>query len=111
MEKLDNYRQKIKEILTYYSQFKPAVGDIDRYTSFDKENDHYQVFSVGWEEQTRVYGCLIHVDIINNKIWIQYDGTEYSVANELVDRGVPKHDIVLAYRTPFMRQYTDFAVS
>ena len=64
-----------------------------------------------WEEQRRVYGCLIHVDIINNQIWIQYDVTEYSVANEVVDVGVPKHDIFLAYKTPFMRQYTGFAVS
>jgi XisI protein len=66
---------------------------------------------VGWEDGFRMYGCLIHVDIKDGKIWIQYDGTEYSVANELIDLGVPKQDIVLAYHAPYARKYTEFATS
>ena len=46
----------------------------------------------------------------NGKIWIQHDGTEIGVANELVEWGVPKEDIVLAYHAPYKRQYTGFAV-
>lgn len=57
-----------------------------------------------------VYGCLIHVDIQAGKIWIQYDGTETGIANELVETGVPKRDIVLAYQSPSMRKLTEFAV-
>jgi hypothetical protein len=56
------------------------------------------------------FGLLIHIDILNDKIWIQYDGTEVGIANKLVDLGVPKDDIVLAYHTPIMRQYDDFGV-
>ncbi|NJN78779.1 MAG: XisI protein [Saprospiraceae bacterium] len=37
--------------------------------------------------------------------------TEYSAANELVDKGVPKSDIVLAYQAPYRRVYSDFAVA
>jgi hypothetical protein len=58
----------------------------------------------------RVYGVLIHVDLKGEMMWIQYDGTEVGVANELVDRGVPKEDIVLAYHSRFIRQYDGFAV-
>ncbi|NEP19330.1 MAG: XisI protein [Leptolyngbya sp. SIO4C1] len=32
------------------------------------------------------------------------------MANELVELGVPKQDIVLAYHAPFMQQYDGFAV-
>ncbi len=110
MDKLNQYRQKIKQILTRYSQIKPSFGDIERYTAFDNEQDHYQVINVGWENRRRVYGCLIHIDIKGDKIWIQYDGTEDGIANELVELGIPKHDIVLAYKSLFMRKYTDFAV-
>ncbi|MGL5075674.1 MAG: element excision factor XisI family protein, partial [Waterburya sp.] len=28
----------------------------------------------------------------------------------LVERGVPKHNIVLGFDPPMMRQYTDFAI-
>ena len=44
----------------------------------------------------RVYGVLIHIDLKGETIWIQYDGTEVGVANELVEQGIPKEDIVLA---------------
>jgi XisI protein len=32
------------------------------------------------------------------------------VANRLVEMGVPKQDIVLAFQSPFMRQLSEFAV-
>ena len=51
------------------------------------------------------------MDIKDEKIWIQYDGTEVGVANELSALGVPKSDIVLAYLSSFARQYTEFAVA
>ena len=51
----------------------------------------------------------MHMDIKDGKIWIQHDGTEIGVANELVELGVPKEDIVLAYHAPYQRVYTGFA--
>lgn len=110
MDKLTQYRDWIQRVLEKYSQVKPANGEIEVYKFFDYQDDHYQVFHAGWNQYRRVFGPLIHIDIIDDKIWIQYDGTEVGVANELVDFGVPKHDIVLAYHAPIMRQYDGFAV-
>jgi hypothetical protein len=53
---------------------------------------------------------LIHIDIKEDKIWIQHDGTESGVANELVELGIPQSKIVLGYHDPNSRQFTDFAV-
>ena len=33
------------------------------------------------------------------------------MAQELVEAGVPKQDIVLAFHAPYKRKFTDFAVS
>ena len=110
MAKVDQYRQLVQQILTKYSQIKPAYGKLEVQTLFDTERDHYQVFHAGWENRRRVYGCSIHIDLKDDKIWIQYDGTEVGIANELVERGVPKQDIVLAYHAPYLRHYTDFAL-
>ena len=109
-DKLDRYRGFIKEILDRHGSVKPANGEIYVYTFFDRQQDHYQVFHAGWNRHMRIFGPLIHIDILNDKIWIQHDGTEVGIANELVDLGVPKQDIVLAYHAPFMRQYDGFAV-
>jgi len=65
----------------------------------------------GWLKERRVFGALIRVDVKDGKYWIQYDSTEIGVANELVESGVPKQDIVLAYHAPQLRQYGDFAMS
>jgi hypothetical protein len=110
MDKLALYRSYIKQILNYHSQFKSSYGEIDEYVFFDEERDHYQLFSSGWDNRRRVFGCTIHIDIIDGKIWIQHDGTEVGVANELFDLGVPKQEIVLAYQMPNSRKLTEFAV-
>jgi hypothetical protein len=76
---------------------------------FDKEHDRYQVLNIGWQELTRVFGCIIYVEIKEGKIWIERDGTEIGVANELVAAGIPKQDIVLAFKAPYKRKFTEFA--
>ncbi|NQE35965.1 hypothetical protein E5S67_03727 [Microcoleus sp. IPMA8] len=65
---------------------------------------------MGWRNQRRIYGPVLHLDIMDNKIWIQQDGTEVGIANELVELGVPKQDIILGFDPPNMRQLSDFAI-
>ncbi len=110
MDKLNHYRQLIRECLLPYLEMKPSGGEIEVYKMFDTEDDHYQIYHAGWDGFQRIYGAVIHIDIIGDKIWIQYDGTEDGVANTLVELGVPKQDIVLAYHSAFLRQYDGFAV-
>jgi len=111
MDKVEQYRQIVQTTLLAHSQIKPAYGEIEMEVLFDQERDRYQVLRTGWLQKKRVYGALIHIDIQDEKIWIQYDGTEIGVANELAEQGIPKTDIVLAYHSPFIRQYDGFAVS
>ena len=111
MDRLDNYRQLIQSILTGHTKIPYAYGDISFETVFDRESDRYLLMIVGRENDRRVHGCLVHVDIINGKIWIQRDGTERGVANELVDAGVPKDRIVLGFRSAEVRKHTEFAVA
>lgn len=111
MDKVSQYRQIVQDILIAHSQIKPAYGEIEMDVLFDQQRDHYQVLRAGWLQKKRVYGALIHIDIKGEKLWIQYDGTEVGVANELIESGIPKTDIVLAYHSPFIRQYDGFAVS
>lgn len=111
MDKIKLYRQLIKESLIKRAKLRSPNDPIQSQTVFDHEGDHYQLVNLGWKNNdTRIYGCAIHVDIIGEKIWIQHDGTEDAIADELVAQGVSSKDIVLAYHSPFVRQYTKFAV-
>jgi hypothetical protein len=110
MDTLETYRQLIQDIITAYTQIPYAHGDIKFETVFDREQDRYLLMILGRENKRRVHGCLIHVDIINGKFWIQRDGTEKGVANELVQAGIPKDKIVLGFRSAQLREHSEFAV-
>ena len=78
---------------------------------FDREHDRYLLVNVGWDEGKRVHGSLVHIDIIDGKVWIQRDGTEEGVAQELVRAGIPKERIVLGFRPPELRPHTGYAAA
>ena len=109
METLNTYRQYIQDLM-----IKRADNVWDRRivaeTIFDRERDRYQLVYVGWQGERRVYGVVLHVDIIDGKIWVQQDGTEAGIANQLVELGVPKQEIVLGFDPPMMRDLTEFAI-
>ena len=76
MDRLIQYRLWIQEIFKDYGNVQPTNGEIQVLTCFDTDQDHDQIFHTGWNQYKRIFGVLIHIDIINDKIWIQYDGTE-----------------------------------
>jgi hypothetical protein len=110
MDTLTTYRQIIEKTLTEYANIPYAYGEIQTETIFDRINDHYLLVNVGWDNDRRVHGCLIHLDIINGKVWVQRDGTEEGIAGELEKAGIPKDQIVLGFRPPELRPYTEYAV-
>jgi hypothetical protein len=110
MDTLESYRQIIQSVLTDYAAIPIANGKIDCYTVFDTKQDHYMVMNVGWDGHRRVYGCVLQLDIKEGKIWIEQNMTEMRVAQELVERGVPKDDIILGFQAPQMREYTGYGV-
>ena len=59
----------------------------------------------------RVHGCLLHVEIIDGKIWIQRDGTEDGIADKLVEAGIPRNRIVLGFWDAEARKLGDFAAA
>ncbi len=65
----------------------------------------------GWNGPYRIHGSVLHLDIREGKVWIQYDGTEEGIADELVAAGIPPERIVLAFKSPDIRPHTGFAVA
>ncbi len=110
MDKLENYRNIIKKVINEYAAIPYAYGDIESRTMFDGEEDSYMLYSVGWYNRGRQHGINLHIDIINDKIYIQHDGTEDGIATDLAREGVPKSDIVLAFHAPELRKLTEYAV-
>ena len=110
MDTLTHYRTIIVQLLQEYSQYRPAYGDIRREVVIDSIHDHYQLLSIGWQKHQRIHGTILHLDICDGKIWVQYDGTEEGIANRLLASGIPASEIVLAFHPPYKRSLGGFAV-
>lgn len=92
-----DYPHIVERILTAYTKIQYANGDITNEAVFDRANARFLVVSVGWQGMRRVQHCLLHLDIIGDKVWIQRDGTEEGIADELENAGIPRRNIVLAF--------------
>lgn len=111
---VEQYRQYIQQIFLDRAQLSSMQRNLQEYeiqTIFDTERDHYQLLYVGWRGNKRDFGCILHLDIKDGKIWIQQNWTEDDLAADLVEMGVPKEDIVLGLHAPYKRPYTDYGVA
>jgi hypothetical protein len=109
---LNHWRRVIRHILTDLAAIPfPEVVTMSAKTVCDEASDVYLVVVEGWQDVKRLHGCLVHVEIKGDKIWIQQDGTERGIASELVAAGIPQDCIVLGFKSPHGRRYTQFAVA
>jgi hypothetical protein len=113
MDKLTTYRNLIKRVLLDFEQLyhlQPAQ-DVESFVAFDEVRDHYFLIRLGWSGERRVRQLAIYARLKDRKIWVEDDWTEQGIATELLNAGVPKEDIVLAFQPPEMRQASEFAVA
>ena len=110
MDQLDHYRGIVRRLIEEYAGYKPSYGDIRTKAVIDAEHDHYEVMQVGWNGSHRVHGSIIHIDIRDGKVWIEYNGTDVRLAEELVAAGIPRKDIVLGFQPAELRPLTSYGV-
>lgn len=114
MDQLTFYQTTVKNLLNDYlarfdaSSFKSSVKPL---LIVDDQHGQYLIIRSGWRGKDRVQHILIFLRVVDGKIWIEEDWTDYDVAGHLLDAGIPQNDIVLAFHHPSMRQYSEFAVS
>jgi XisI protein len=114
MENINELRRVIETVLNEKAEFYRQINDQKTDENmvevvFDRERDKYVLFNIAWEKYERTHYAVAHLDIINGKIWIQKDSTEEGIATDLELLGVSKDNIVLAFRSPALRKYGEYA--
>jgi hypothetical protein len=110
MDTLKNECEIIYQTLKYYADLPYPYSDVKTEVIVSEDQRHYLLMTWGWEPKRRLHGCIVHIEIIKEKIWIHQDGIEDGIANDLVAAGIPKDKIVLGFHPPDIRPYTEFAV-
>ena len=106
-----HFRAAIKKVILEYADEQPINPEVITEVVMDEERGHYEVIAIGWRGNKRVHQPIIHIDLIGDKVWLQYDGTDRVIADELVAAGIPPQSLVLGFRHPRVRAFTDFAVA
>ena len=66
MDKIDLYRQHIQELMIERAKLRAPSDPVKTETVFDTEPALYLLVHLGCRDSsTRIYGCIIQVDIIN----------------------------------------------
>ena|ERR1051326_105895 len=111
MGAVEQYQRIIRELLGDYVKIPYLNQDLAKEVLFDDVHARYKVVTVGWQKGKRVHNCVIHLDVIGDKVWVQKDNTDIAIARELERAGIPKTAIVLGFHDPATRQRTDYAVA
>ncbi|MGB0561550.1 MAG: XisI protein [Spirulinaceae cyanobacterium] len=94
----------IKQTLLRYLELIGTDEQVEAQAMFDDERGRYSILNVGWQDEDRIFGCPIYVEVRDDKIWIQRDFTEPGIATQLLSLGVAEEQIVLGYRSPTIRR-------
>jgi hypothetical protein len=110
MDQVNRYREIVIRLVEEYAAYTPAYGDIRTEALIDRERDRYEVLQIGWDGSRRVHGSVIHIDIRDGKVWIEHNGTDARLGEELVAAGIPRSDIVLGFQPEEVRPLSGFGV-
>jgi hypothetical protein len=85
-------------------------GKIRYEAIFDDDHERYQIIAIGWNNNKQILRPVVMIELINDLVWVQADNTDYNVAGDLVDRGIPVGQIVLGFQLPQERRLSGFAI-
>lgn len=110
MESPSAYQQVITAILHDLAEAS-ARDDAETLPLFDTTRDNYLLLAAGWDGVRRIHHIIAHLRIRNGKIWVEADNTDQQIVQQLLDAGIPKLAIVLAFYSPQKRPLTEFAAA
>ena len=100
------------QLEVYNSSLENPDKSIQQFIITDDENGQYLLYMEGWREEDHIYGCFFHIHVNEEgKIWLFKDGTDLAIGQLLLDQGIAKTDLILAWIAPIRRADTGFAVA
>jgi XisI protein len=112
MDKSIKYSQLIQDLLAeYVANPGSSMPSVQTQILTNLQAHHYQLLRIGWHNNRFIHTIMFHFDIIGEKVWIQQNNTDVLIADELMERGVLRSDIVLGFVPENARQHSGFSVA
>ena len=112
MTKTEKYSQILTNFVREFAEkFKNASDGLATLAIIDQENHHYQSVVHGFINDRHLFNVQFHFDIIEDKVWLQCNHTDWDFGDDLICRGIPKSDIILGFQPEYARFYSGYGVS
>ena len=101
MDKKLKYESALLSFLAEYARIKPInFPNANNQVIVDRENGHYQLVRLGWQDNRYIYNTVFHFDLAGDKIIVQQNRTDLPIVDELETYGIAPEDIVVAFAEP-----------
>jgi hypothetical protein len=86
----------VRDTVTWYA--RGGVGaNLRLFPVFDEEKQIYTVTAVNYPQYKQIAGVVVLARIVDDKVVIEYAGTDKPLVDALLKRGIPREQIILAY--------------
>lgn len=108
MDKLTKYREILAETVRKHAAFQPANGNIKTQAVIDEADGDFMVIDAGWSDNgRRVYDVVLHFHVEGETVRVERDNTDAEVVRELIEKGVDRQDLILAFNAEPYQRITD----
>ena len=111
LEKVTKYRKVLQEIVERYAQMPRRSEQVPLVPICDTVHDNYLLMRVGWDNTGRAHHTLFHFRLKDGKVWVEHDGIEHGITNDLLEAGIAPQDIVLAFQGREPKLVAELALS
>ncbi len=97
VNKVENYRRILRQIVEQHASTPRRPDQVELVPIIDLVYDNYLLMRIGWDRVGRAHHILFHFRLKEGRVWIEWDGIEHGITNDLIEAGIPEEDIVLAF--------------
>lgn len=91
--RLNDYRQRILQVLNMHAQMKGEPAWIQSRVERDELNNCYRLIDRDPHKNGGTDYIVVELKLADNKVWIVQDGIEYGIAEDLLVAGIAPDDI------------------
>lgn len=96
-DKLNHYRQILQRVIEMHAEMDCEPANTESLPICDLVHDNFLLMDISGEGKARKGYVVIHLRIKNGKVRVEHDGIEYGIAQDLIEAGIPKEDIVFTF--------------
>ncbi|NJK28542.1 MAG: hypothetical protein HC925_08975 [Coleofasciculaceae cyanobacterium SM2_3_26] len=104
MNRLEHYRTIIQQVLHEHTQLSQRIraeqpedpnAPVEAIAVCDPQTDNYLLITDGWKQHQRIHSILAHFRIVDECIYIQWNGVE-DLIEGLIEQGISESALMPA---------------